>query len=56
MRWLSSTPSSAEGLLPWVIGLLVVAVLLWVRDRRDAGRTTPLVSERPGPDGVATPC
>ena len=38
----------ADGLLPWVIGLLVVAVLLWVRDRRDAGRTTPLVSSGPG--------
>jgi hypothetical protein len=37
-----------DGLLPWVVGLLVVAVLLWVRDRRDAGRTTPLVSRGPG--------
>ncbi len=38
----------ADGLLPWVIGLAVVAALLWVRDRRDAGRTTPVVSSRPG--------
>ena len=48
----------ADGLLPWVIGLLVVAVLLWVRDRRDAGRTTPLVSSGPGrraSDAVLTP-
>lgn len=48
----------ADGLLPWVIGLLVVAVLLWVRDRRDAGRTTPLVSTGPGrrmSDAMLTP-
>jgi hypothetical protein len=38
----------ADGLLPWVVGLLVVAVLLWVRDRRDAGRTTPVVSSSVG--------
>ncbi len=38
----------ADGLLPWVIGLLVVAVLLWLRDRRDAGKTTPVVSSGPG--------
>jgi hypothetical protein len=38
----------ADGLLPWVIGLLVVAVLLWLRDRRDAGRTTPVASSAAG--------
>lgn len=38
----------ADGLLPWVIGLLVVAALLWVRDRRDADTTTPVVSAGPG--------
>jgi hypothetical protein len=48
----------ADGLLPWVIGLLVVAVLLWVRDRRDAGRTTPVVSTASGrrvTDALLTP-
>jgi|1186.fasta_scaffold763223_1 hypothetical protein len=39
----------AEGLLPWTIGLLVVAVLLWLRDRRDAGRRTPGVTPERGP-------
>jgi hypothetical protein len=48
----------ADGLLPWVIGLLVVAVLLWVRDRRDAGRRTPVLSAGAGErvaDAVLTP-
>ena len=31
----------ADGMLPWTIGLLVVAVLLWIRDRRMASRTIP---------------
>jgi hypothetical protein len=38
----------ADGLLPWVIGLLAVALLLWLRDRRDAGRQTPVVSSGVG--------
>ncbi|MEO7981190.1 MAG: DUF2231 domain-containing protein [Sporichthyaceae bacterium] len=38
----------ADGLLPWVISLLVVAALLWVRDRRDADKATPVVSAGPG--------
>lgn len=42
----------ADGLLPWVIGLLVVAVMLWVRDRRDQGRSAPGTADGPGP-GVA---
>jgi hypothetical protein len=48
----------ADGLLPWCIGLLVVAVLLWVRDRRDAGKTTPVVSQGAGrraTDALLTP-
>lgn len=40
--------SLAEGLLPWTLGLLVVAVLLWLRDRRDAGRRTPGLTSGPG--------
>jgi hypothetical protein len=47
-RLVQQHASLAEGLLPWTLGLLVVAVLLWLRDRRDAGRRTPGVTEGRG--------
>ena len=48
-RLVQQHASLAEGLLPWTIGLLVVATLLWLRDRRDAGRRTPGVAPERGP-------